>query len=83
MDNARELKFSSYVYLASINKMFQYCYVQVILWIRGGYYFQAWVLYFSFGTYYDVNILKAVIFFKHVLTQFINGHAWVISEDVY
>ena len=31
MDHARKLKFSSYVHLPSINKMFPYCYTLVIL----------------------------------------------------
>ena len=31
MDYVRKLKFSSYVHLKSINKMFQYCYASVIL----------------------------------------------------
>ena len=31
MDHARKLKFSSYVYLPSINKMFSYRYASVIL----------------------------------------------------
>ena len=30
-DHARKLKFSSYVHLPSINKMFHYCFAQVIL----------------------------------------------------
>ena len=30
-DHARKLKFSIYVHLSFINKMFQYCYVLVIL----------------------------------------------------
>ena len=44
---------------------------------RRGYYFLAWVLYFSFGTYYDVNI-------KHLCSSRVHkhnskyGHAWVI-----
>ena len=31
MDHARKLKFSSYVHLPSINKMFQYRYTRVVL----------------------------------------------------
>ena len=31
MDHARKLKFSSYVHLSSINKIFQYRYARVIL----------------------------------------------------
>ena len=53
MDHARKLKFNSYVHLPSINNMFQYRYsVQC----RRSYYFRAWVLYFRFGTCYNVNI---------------------------
>ena len=53
MDHARKLKFSSYVHLAAIYKQ------NASIWLRlndsvqcrRGYYFWAWVLYFSFGTY--------------------------------
>ena len=31
MNHARKLKFSSYVHLQSVNKMFSYCYTSVIL----------------------------------------------------
>ena len=48
LDHARKLKFCSYIHLPSINKMFQYRYASVRC--RRGYYFCAWVLYFSFGT---------------------------------
>ena len=34
--------------------MFQYCYASVKC--RRGYFFRAWVLYFSYGTCQEVNI---------------------------
>ena len=57
MDHARKLKFSSYVLLPSIKQN-----VLISLRLsdsgkcRRGYYFRAWVLYFSFRTSQDVNI---------------------------
>ena len=48
IDHARKLKFSSYIHLPTIKKMFLYRYA--VQCIRG-YYFLAWVLYFSFETY--------------------------------
>ena len=42
--------------LCSYKQSIQYCYACDSVQCRRGYYFRAWVLYFSFGTYYDVNI---------------------------
>ena len=44
-DHAKELKFSNYVHLSAINKMFQYCYAWVILWGVGE------VIIFEHGCY--------------------------------
>ena len=57
MDHIGKLKFRIYVQLPSINKMFQYRYLLIdSVQCRRGYYFRAWVLYFSFGTCLDGNI---------------------------
>ena len=78
MDHARKLKFNGYVHLPSINKMFQY-HVLLIdsVRCRRGYYFRAWVLYFSFEQ------VRMLILNSYVLLACINpiykyGHAWVI-----
>ena len=56
MDQSRKVKFSSYVNLLSVNKMFQYRYACVILCsAEEGIIFDHG-LYFSLGTCYDVNI---------------------------
>ena len=39
---------------------------------RRGYYFRAWMLYFSFETYKDVIIVACI----HAIYKY--GHAWVI-----
>ena len=56
-DHDRKRKFSSYVHLPPINKMFQYRYTGFYsVQCRTGYYFPAWVLYFSFGTCWEANV---------------------------
>ena len=77
MDYARKLKFSSYVHLPSINKK-----VSILLHLidsvkcRRGYYFQAWVQCFSFGTIYDV-ISSSYVLLSCINATYKFGHAWV------
>ena len=46
----RKLKFSSYVHLSSINKIFNYRMSDFVKCMRGKY-FRGWELHFRFGTY--------------------------------
>ena len=79
MDYGIKLKFSSYVHLPSINKMFQIslCLIDS-LQRRRGYYFRAWVLYIP-----ALEHVRKLILSRYVLLACINpiykyGHAWVI-----
>ena len=82
MDHARKRKFSSYVHLASINKMFQYCYfssyTRVILCSVGE------VIIFKHGCYISASEhVRMFILSSSVLLACINpiykyGHAWLI-----
>ena len=56
-DQAMRSKFSKYVQLLSINKIFQHRYASVILCSEGEVYiFLAWVLYLCFGRREEVVI---------------------------
>ena len=74
MDHARKLKFSSYVHLPPINKIFQYLYA--VQYNRGNY---------SMGAI-DISSLehvRMVILSSYVLLACVNpiykyGHAWML-----
>ena len=81
MDYARQLKFSHYVHLPSINKMFPYRYALVILCNVEE------VIIFEPGCYISgLEDIRMVILSSYVLLECINtiytiykyGHAWVI-----
>ena len=59
-------------------KCFNIITIERLVRCRRGYYFRAWVLYFSFGTY----CIRMLILSIYTLLEFINtiykyGHAWV------
>ena len=56
MDHVRKLIFSSYVHLLSIKKISQYC-LNDSVYVGEVYIYGARVLYLSFGTCWDVNIV--------------------------
>ena len=62
------LKFSHYVQLPSIKKNVSISLrLSDFVQCRRGYYFRAWVLYFSFGKYLDMNI-------KHLCSSSLHKH---------
>ena len=56
LDHAIKLKFSDYVHLPSISKMFLSVRLSDSVQRRRGLYFRAWMIYLSFGTCLTVNI---------------------------
>ena len=76
MDHARKLKFCSYAHLPSIN-----IYIRLIdsVQCRRGYYFRAWALYFSFGTYSDFSLFGIFIANFNLLRKLLTQ----IPADVY
>ena len=78
MDYGRKIKFSSYVHLPSINKMFQYRYACLILCSVGE------VIIFEHGCYVPaLEHVRKLILSSYVLLACINpiykyGHAWLI-----
>ena len=78
MDHVRKLKFSSYVQLPSINKMFRYCFVHVILCNVGE------VIVLEHGHIISAfEHIRMLIFSSSVLLACINtiykyGHTWLI-----
>ena len=78
MDYSIKVKFSIYVHLPSMNKMFRYGYTCVILSNVGGYYFRAWVLYFSYGTCKNINIKQLYVLLACINTIYKYGHGWGI-----
>ena len=78
VDHARKLKFSIYVHLPSINKIFQYRCTWVILWGVGQF------IIFEHGFYISALVRIGMLILRiYVLLECINkiykyGHAWVI-----
>ena len=78
MDHARNLNFSNYVHLPSVNVMFQYHYARLILCGVGK------VIIFEHGCYISaLKHVRMLILSSYVLLASINpiykyGHAWVI-----
>ena len=78
MDHARKLKFSIYVHLPSVNKIFQYCYARLILCSVGE------VIIFEHGCYISaLEHIRKLISSSYVLLACMNpiykyGHACVI-----
>ena len=83
MDHARKFKFRSYVYLPSINKMFQHHYARVILCNVGE------VIIFEHGCYIPaLEHITMLILSIYVILACINiiykyANAWAIRYAVY
>ena len=77
MDHATKLKFSIYVQLSHINKMFQYRFARVILYIVE-------VIIFEHGCYISaLEYIRMLMLSSYVLVAGIDtiykyGHEWVI-----
>ena len=74
VDNARKLKFSSYVHLPSTNKMFQYRYAGVILFNVH----VEEVIIFMYRRYISAFvILSSYVLLAGMNTIYKYGHAWL------
>ena len=77
-DHARKLKFSSYVHLPSIKKMFQYRYaLSDSVRCRRSYYFEHGC-YISALAHIRMLILSIYVLLESKNTIYKYGHAWVI-----
>ena len=77
-DHARKLKFSSYVHLPSINKMFQYRYAGLILCSVGEVIIYEHGCYISALEHVRKLILSSCVLLSCITPIYKYGHAWVI-----
>ena len=77
-DHARKLKFSSYVHMPSVNKMFQYRYAGVILCNIGEVIIFKHKCYISALEQKRMLILSIYVLLTCMNTIYKFGHAWVI-----
>ena len=82
MDHPKKLKFSSYVNLSSINKMFQYRYAWVILCNVGEVIIFKQQCYISALEHIRMLILNSYVLLACISTIYEYAHAWVIYRDV-